>query len=178
MTYLCPSPYGPFFLNVSFFPILFVFLFHWFILEQVFTDGRFYSNYLCSITMKDIRLSDNPITDSGRGGVPRFVLIARLAKIQILNGSEVWQKYLCCWFAYFVYSLTKCNIFVSVLPFRLLLAKGKQREWGKKETLRKKGPCGDEERFIWNMWEKKILKLFNTWKKYFRTTFNLPRFIF
>ncbi|KAL5157887.1 Tubulin-folding cofactor E [Glycine soja] len=37
----------------------------------------------------DIRLSDNPITDSGRGGVPRFVLIARLAKVQILNGSEV-----------------------------------------------------------------------------------------
>ncbi|KAG4956438.1 hypothetical protein JHK85_042818 [Glycine max] len=35
------------------------------------------------------RLSDNPITDSGRGGVPRFVLIARLAKVQILNGSEV-----------------------------------------------------------------------------------------
>ena len=70
-------------------PILFVFLFHWFILEQIFTDGRFYSNYLCLITMKDIRLSDNPITDSGRGGVPRFVLIARLAKVQILNGSEV-----------------------------------------------------------------------------------------
>ena len=34
-------------------------------------------------------MHDNPITDSGRGGVPRFVLIARLAKIQILNGSEV-----------------------------------------------------------------------------------------
>jgi len=111
-------------------PILFVFLFHWFILEQIFTDGRFYSNYLCLITMKDIRLSDNPITDSGRGGVPRFVLIARLAKIQILNGSEVWQKYLCCLFAYFVYSLTKCNIFVSVLPFRLLLAKGRTLRLG------------------------------------------------
>uniref|UniRef100_A0A368UKI2 CAP-Gly domain-containing protein n=1 Tax=Glycine max TaxID=3847 RepID=A0A368UKI2_SOYBN len=40
----------------------------------------------------DIRLSDNPITDSGRGGVPRFVLIARLAKIQILNGSEVTPR--------------------------------------------------------------------------------------
>uniref|UniRef100_K7MB24 CAP-Gly domain-containing protein n=2 Tax=Glycine subgen. Soja TaxID=1462606 RepID=K7MB24_SOYBN len=40
----------------------------------------------------DIRLSDNPITDSGRGGVPRFVLIARLAKVQILNGSEVTPR--------------------------------------------------------------------------------------
>jgi len=39
--------------------------------------------------MKDIRLSENPITDSRGGGVPRFVLIARLAKVQILNGSEV-----------------------------------------------------------------------------------------
>ncbi|KHN14357.1 Tubulin-specific chaperone E, partial [Glycine soja] len=41
---------------------------------------------------RDIRLSDNPITDSGRGGVPRFVLIARLAKVQILNGSEVTPR--------------------------------------------------------------------------------------
>ncbi|KAH1208872.1 Tubulin-folding cofactor E [Glycine max] len=42
----------------------------------------------------DIRLSDNPITDSGRGGVPRFVLIARLAKVQILNGSMLglWSQ--------------------------------------------------------------------------------------
>ncbi|XP_010427979.1 PREDICTED: tubulin-folding cofactor E-like [Camelina sativa] len=37
----------------------------------------------------DIRLSDNPITDPARGGVPRFVLIARLTKVQVLNGSEV-----------------------------------------------------------------------------------------
>lgn len=52
-------------------------------------DGRFYFNYLSLIMMKDVRLSENPITDSRRGGVPRFVLIARLANIQILNGSEV-----------------------------------------------------------------------------------------
>lgn len=38
---------------------------------------------------KDIRLSDNPIADPGRGGLSRFVLIARLAKIEMLNGSEV-----------------------------------------------------------------------------------------
>ncbi|KAJ7982715.1 Tubulin-folding cofactor E [Quillaja saponaria] len=37
----------------------------------------------------DIRLSENPIADPGRGGIPRFVLVARLGKIQMLNGSEV-----------------------------------------------------------------------------------------
>ncbi|KAM7279303.1 hypothetical protein ACFE04_006437 [Oxalis oulophora] len=38
---------------------------------------------------KDIRLSENPVADPGRGGIPRFVLIARLAKVEMLNGSEV-----------------------------------------------------------------------------------------
>ncbi|KAJ6297204.1 hypothetical protein OIU78_022851 [Salix suchowensis] len=37
----------------------------------------------------DIRLSENPIADPGRGGIPRFVLVARLARVEILNGSEV-----------------------------------------------------------------------------------------
>ncbi|KAH1032191.1 hypothetical protein J1N35_044365 [Gossypium stocksii] len=37
----------------------------------------------------DIRLSDNPIADPARGGLPRFVLIARLAKVEMLNGSEI-----------------------------------------------------------------------------------------
>lgn len=37
----------------------------------------------------DIRLSENPIADPGKGGVARFVLIARLAKVEILNGSQV-----------------------------------------------------------------------------------------
>lgn len=37
----------------------------------------------------DIRLSENPIADPRKGGVPRFVLIARLAKVEILNGSQV-----------------------------------------------------------------------------------------
>ncbi|KAK2969101.1 hypothetical protein RJ640_028808 [Escallonia rubra] len=37
----------------------------------------------------DVRLSENPVTDTGRGGIPRFVLIARLAKVEVLNGSEV-----------------------------------------------------------------------------------------
>lgn len=40
----------------------------------------------------DIRLSGNPITDAAKGGAPRFVLIARLAKVQILNGSEITSR--------------------------------------------------------------------------------------
>ncbi|MED6109337.1 hypothetical protein PIB30_032559 [Stylosanthes scabra] len=40
----------------------------------------------------ETRLSENPITDSTSGGVPRFVLIARLAKIKVFNGSEVTPR--------------------------------------------------------------------------------------
>ncbi|EEF36877.1 tubulin-folding cofactor E [Ricinus communis] len=40
----------------------------------------------------DVRLSENPIADTGRGGIPRFVLIARLSKVEILNGSEVTPR--------------------------------------------------------------------------------------
>ncbi|KAJ0095427.1 hypothetical protein Patl1_15473 [Pistacia atlantica] len=43
----------------------------------------------CFPKLMEIRLSENPIADPGRGGIPRFVLIARLGKIEILNGSEV-----------------------------------------------------------------------------------------
>ncbi|KAK1384329.1 tubulin-folding cofactor E [Heracleum sosnowskyi] len=39
--------------------------------------------------LTDIRLSENPVTDPGKGGIARFVLIARLAKVHILNGSEI-----------------------------------------------------------------------------------------
>ncbi|CAK7328853.1 unnamed protein product [Dovyalis caffra] len=46
-------------------------------------------------TIKDVRLSENPIADPGRGGFPRFILIARLAKVEILNGSEVNSRVLC-----------------------------------------------------------------------------------
>ncbi|RRT82370.1 hypothetical protein BHE74_00024092 [Ensete ventricosum] len=42
--------------------------------------------------LMDIRLSENPIVDPSKGGLPRFVLIARLAKIKMLNGSEVSQR--------------------------------------------------------------------------------------
>ncbi|OVA14550.1 CAP Gly-rich domain [Macleaya cordata] len=44
-------------------------------------------NYFPNLT--DIRLSENPIADTGKGGIPRFMLIARLEKVEILNGSEV-----------------------------------------------------------------------------------------
>ncbi|KAL6498405.1 hypothetical protein OROHE_026673 [Orobanche hederae] len=37
----------------------------------------------------EIRLPENPVADLGKGGFPRFVFIARLAKIAILNPSEV-----------------------------------------------------------------------------------------
>ncbi|XP_022152477.1 tubulin-folding cofactor E [Momordica charantia] len=40
----------------------------------------------------DIRLSENLIADPGRGGIPRYVLIARLSKVQIINGSEVTPR--------------------------------------------------------------------------------------
>ncbi|GMI85088.1 PFIFFERLING, TUBULIN-FOLDING COFACTOR E [Hibiscus trionum] len=36
----------------------------------------------------DIRLSENPIAYSRRGGLLRFALIARLAKVEMLNGSK------------------------------------------------------------------------------------------
>lgn len=39
--------------------------------------------------VQDIRCSENPATDPNRGGVGRFALIARLAKVKMLNGSEV-----------------------------------------------------------------------------------------
>ncbi|RZC79695.1 hypothetical protein C5167_042272 [Papaver somniferum] len=38
---------------------------------------------------KDIRHSENPFTGTSKGGIPRFMLIARLAKIEILNGIDV-----------------------------------------------------------------------------------------
>ncbi|XVE60721.1 hypothetical protein DITRI_Ditri05aG0150900 [Diplodiscus trichospermus] len=40
----------------------------------------------------DIRLSDNPVTDPAKGGIPRYVLIARLAKVEMLNGSEIGAR--------------------------------------------------------------------------------------
>jgi hypothetical protein len=40
-------------------------------------------------SLTDVRLSDNPVADPAKGGVPRFVLIARLGKVKILNGSEI-----------------------------------------------------------------------------------------
>lgn len=40
----------------------------------------------------DVRCSDNPATDPKRGGIARFALIARLAKVKTLNGSEITPR--------------------------------------------------------------------------------------
>eukprot|EP00249_Psilotum_nudum_P006771 c20044_g1_i1 orf=398-2047(-) len=42
--------------------------------------------------LTEVRLSENPITDLSVGGASRYMLIARLAKITMLNGSEVKQR--------------------------------------------------------------------------------------
>ncbi|KAJ8760548.1 hypothetical protein K2173_015215 [Erythroxylum novogranatense] len=42
--------------------------------------------------LMDIRLSENPVSDPGSSGLPRFVLIARLEKVEILNGSEISSR--------------------------------------------------------------------------------------
>lgn len=42
--------------------------------------------------MKDVRLSDNPIADPAKGGFQRFILVARLANVTVLNGSEVVKQ--------------------------------------------------------------------------------------
>ncbi|CAN1855255.1 Tubulin-folding cofactor E [Linum perenne] len=39
--------------------------------------------------LMDIRISENPITEPTRGGIPRYVLVARLSKVELLNGSEI-----------------------------------------------------------------------------------------
>ncbi|XAR59329.1 hypothetical protein NMG60_11015126 [Bertholletia excelsa] len=43
-------------------------------------------------SLMDTRLSENPIADPGKGGLPRFVLVARLSKVKMLNGSEVTSR--------------------------------------------------------------------------------------
>ncbi|XP_062180143.1 tubulin-folding cofactor E-like [Phragmites australis] len=40
-------------------------------------------------SLRDVRLSDNPVADPAKGGAPRFVLVARLREVKILNGSEI-----------------------------------------------------------------------------------------
>ncbi|VFQ71513.1 unnamed protein product [Cuscuta campestris] len=39
--------------------------------------------------LSEVRLTENPIADPGKGGIARYVLVARLAGVKILNGSEV-----------------------------------------------------------------------------------------
>ncbi|KAJ0818926.1 putative leucine-rich repeat domain superfamily [Helianthus annuus] len=54
---------------------------------QAIEELHLMGNKIREIT--DIRCSENPATDPSRGGIGRYALIARLAKIKILNGSEV-----------------------------------------------------------------------------------------
>ncbi|KAE9452343.1 hypothetical protein C3L33_15756, partial [Rhododendron williamsianum] len=79
--------------------------------ESVETSGRPFQNLRCLLlggnniedlasvdslnsfpNLKDTRLSENQIADPGKGGLPRFVLIARLAQVDMLNGSEVSRR--------------------------------------------------------------------------------------
>lgn len=57
------------------------------------------------------------MADPGQGGIPRFVLLARLSKVEILNGSEVklWKFRLQF---VFLQDLIKGNVFLYKLPFR------------------------------------------------------------
>jgi hypothetical protein len=41
------------------------------------------------VAFQEVRLSDNPLTDLNAGGAPRYLFVARLRKVSILNGSEV-----------------------------------------------------------------------------------------
>ena len=96
----------------------------WFSLFSLLCLRKLLSDYYCSdffifwgVTFKDIRLSENPVADPGRGGIPRFVLIARLAKVEILNGSEVN-----CWSSMqptFLSLQSKSDVFLSNLLFQV-----------------------------------------------------------
>lgn len=52
------------------------------------------------------------MADPGQGGIPRFVLIARLSKVEILNGSEV-KLWKCMPLFVFLQGLIKCNARLS-----------------------------------------------------------------
>lgn len=43
-------------------------------------------------SLTDVRLSDNPISNPTKGGALRYMFIARLSKITMLNGSEVKDR--------------------------------------------------------------------------------------
>ncbi|CAM6106555.1 unnamed protein product [Calypogeia fissa] len=42
--------------------------------------------------LQEVRLSENPITTTSKGGAQRYMLIARIQKITSLNGSEIKQR--------------------------------------------------------------------------------------
>jgi hypothetical protein len=46
-------------------------------------------------SVQEVRLSQNPLTDSGNGVAPHYMLIAHLGKITSLNGSQVSNQVFC-----------------------------------------------------------------------------------
>jgi hypothetical protein len=50
---------------------------------------------LSFFSVQEVRLSQNPLTDSGNGVAPRYMLIAHLGKITSLNGSQVSKQVFC-----------------------------------------------------------------------------------
>lgn len=76
---------------------------------------------------KDIRLSENPVADPGRGGIPRFVLIARLSKVEILNGSEVNSR-CCVWTQLLLYKVVINLMYLSVITFQVSRRERKESE--------------------------------------------------
>jgi hypothetical protein len=48
--------------------------------------------HLINFLLEEVRLSQNPLTDSGNGVAPHYMLIAHLGKITSLNGSQVKPK--------------------------------------------------------------------------------------
>ena len=82
---------------------------------------------LLPLLLKDVRLSENPIADPGRGGIPRFVLIARLKKVEVFNGSEVRCTYILDGF------LCKLSLCIILLHFhgRWAVVKERSLKYGK-----------------------------------------------
>ncbi|KAL8144366.1 hypothetical protein V2J09_017398 [Rumex salicifolius] len=60
------------------------------VIEELHLAGNRISEITVPIALT--MLTDNPISDPAKGGIPRFVLIARLEKVKVLNGSEITPR--------------------------------------------------------------------------------------
>jgi hypothetical protein len=45
--------------------------------------------FVCFFRLQEVRLTDNPLTDSRGGTAARYMLIARIGRLTSLNGSNV-----------------------------------------------------------------------------------------